>query len=113
MSSGTVAASGEGEGEGPGVCPGLDKVIVTLRVVVGLTEVLTEEPSAGPGWDKVMVTSRVVVTLTGELMIWTIDVVLLCDASPCWTGLGGGPQNQPSAGATVDLSPESMAMMLR
>lgn len=87
--------------------------MVALRVVVGLTEGLTEEPSPGPGLDKVMVTSRVVVILTGELMTWAIDPVLLCDASPCWTELGGGPQNQPSTGATVDLSPESMAMILR
>jgi hypothetical protein len=96
-------------GEAPGVCPGLDKVIVTPRVVDGLTE----GPSRSPGLDKVIVTPRVVARLNGEWLTWAIDMALLCHASTCWKEVATPPQNQPSAGASVCLSPECIGPILR
>lgn len=88
--------------EGPGSSPGLDRVIVTLRVVDGVTG----GTCPTPGFDMVIVTLRVAVGLTAEWLILAVDAVLLCGVFVCWMGKADGPQNQPSAGASVVLSPE-------
>lgn len=110
MSSDIASVGGEGQGEGLGTSPGLDRVIVTLRVVDGLTE----EPDASTGFDKVTVVPRVVVGPAGDRLGWAMDgAVLLCDAFVCWMGIADGPQNQPSVGAYVGLSPASRVSMGR
>lgn len=106
--SGDAAGKAAG-GVGPGPSPGLDKVIVTLRVVDGLTG----GPSPSPGFDKVTVTLRVVVGLAGEWPMWATGAVLLYDASVCWMGRTDGPQNQPSRGASVGLNPAPKASTRR